>query len=150
MEACFTQYPLRNDEEHRALLHLGRGRIDLQTGKIDSAIDHFEAAVDRRQWFGKIGTNEDDLKGSFTLSSDSFKKAKNIALRYKITDNIWDSLNHAKNSLAELSSLLVVMATKASQILAEDLNDFEDLNVRHTDTMLEYTTLGSLLSLISN
>ncbi|MEZ4754948.1 MAG: hypothetical protein R3A13_11700, partial [Bdellovibrionota bacterium] len=148
-EACFTQYPLRNDEEHRALLHLGRGRIDLQTGKIDSAIDHFEAAVDRRQWFGKIGTNEDDLAAASLYSLGQALKAKNIALRYKITDNIWDSLNHAKIRWQNYLRSWWLWR-KASQILAEDLNDFEDLNVRHTDTMLEYTTLGSLLSLIPN
>ena len=37
-ESCIAQYPLRNGEEHRALVSLARGRIALLSGNPDLAI----------------------------------------------------------------------------------------------------------------
>jgi tetratricopeptide (TPR) repeat protein len=48
-ESCITQFPLRNGEEHRALVHLARGRIALHSGDVHSAVQHLEAARERRQ-----------------------------------------------------------------------------------------------------
>jgi tetratricopeptide (TPR) repeat protein len=67
-ESCVAQFPLRNGEEHKALVHLARGRIDYWNGDIDNALNHFNDASERRQWFGKIGTNENDLDVGIELS----------------------------------------------------------------------------------
>ncbi|MCB0317900.1 MAG: tetratricopeptide repeat protein [Bdellovibrionales bacterium] len=144
-EACFAQYPLRSDEEHRALVNLGRGRIDLHTGKIDSALEHLEAAVDRRQWFGKIGTSEDDLRAASLSSLASALEVKNEILSSKLTDGIFDYISILKDrTINYIRSWW--LNRKAKQVLSENLENFEDLYVRHTDSMLEYATLGSLIA----
>ena len=35
---------------------------------------------------------------------------------------------------------------KARRLLAEDLDKIEDINIRHTDSLLEYPTLGDVLA----
>jgi Tfp pilus assembly protein PilF len=68
-ESCFSSnYPLKNEEEHRALVHLAKGRIDLTFGKVESAVQHFESALQGIQWFGKIGTSPLDLQAGAMTS----------------------------------------------------------------------------------
>ncbi|RIL10401.1 MAG: hypothetical protein DCC75_04425 [Proteobacteria bacterium] len=143
-EGCVAQFPLRNGEEHRALVHLARGRIDLHTGKVDSAIAHFDAALDRRQWFGKIGTSEDDMRAAAMTSMAQALLVKNNHIATSSRSSWRESLealqNSAKNSLNSWW-----LRRRAKQILIEDLAALEDLYIRNTDSLLEYPSLGFLL-----
>jgi len=144
---CNRQFPLRNGEEHRALVHMARGRIALHTGNIDEALSHLEAATERQQWFGKIGTNPNDLKAATTISLAQALKASNNYLDLKITKTPWEWLAIQRQKVAN-SIRSWWLKRRALQVLSEDLNDFEDLYVRSTDSMLEYHTLGDVLESI--
>lgn len=144
---CNRQFPLRNGEEHRALVHMARGRIALHTGHIDEALSHLEAATERQQWFGKIGTNPNDLKAATTLSLAQALASANRYLDLKITKTPWEWLSVQKQKIAN-SVRSWWLKRRALQVLSEDLNDFEDLYVRSTDSMLEYHTLGDILEAI--
>lgn len=141
-ESCIAQFPLRNGEEHRAFIHLARGRIDLHTGRIDEAINHLSAALEKRQWYGKIGTDIKDLQVGAQISLAFALMAKNkieSSTRHSVFSwsvSTYDSFKRwiwAKWILRE-----------AKRTLIEDLNHFEDLHIRHTDAMIEYPTLGVL------
>lgn len=143
-ESCVAQYPLRNGEEHRALVHLARGRIDLLSGRIEGAVAHFEEAVQRRQWFGKIGTSEEDLAAGANFSlAQALEYRANIRSR-TLHDGVIAKLEALR---AQTYDRLRAwwLKRRVRQILSEELSDFEDLTVRNTDSMLEYPTLGSLL-----
>ncbi len=144
-EQCITQYPLRNGEEHRALVHMARGRIDLHTGHNDEALKQLESASERRQWFGKIGTNADDLRAATLISLAQGLRARNNILKTKIDPPIGEWLSDRKEIISnQIRSWWLFR--RARQILAEDLSDFEDLYVRNTDSMIEYHTLGDALT----
>lgn len=143
-ESCVAQYPLRNGEEHKAFIHLARGRIDLLTGHIDSAIEHFNSALEKRQWFGKIGTDIEDLRVGALISLSQ-------ALRARLN---WIS-SSSQSVLTRLSNAPILLQTwvkiyyierEARRMLVEDLKQFEDIRIRNTDAMIEYPTLGNLLS----
>jgi Tfp pilus assembly protein PilF len=142
-ESCVAQFPLRNGEEHRALVHFARGRIALHTGKIDEALKHFDAAEERRQWFGKIGTSEEDLRAGVLFSRARALTARNNVLAFTIEDSVLDRLAHARERLANSVKAWWLMR-RARQTLTEELANFEDIYVRNTDSMLEYPTLGEL------
>jgi Tfp pilus assembly protein PilF len=146
-ESCVAQFPLRNGEEHRALVHLARGRIALHTGKVDIALEHLNAAVERRQWFGKIGTSEQDLRAGVFSSLAQALEAKNNHLSRTVFDSWRERLAAAAEQAANRVRAWW-FARRARQILAEDLENFEDIYVRNTDSMLEYPTLGRLLAAI--
>lgn len=142
-EGCIAQYPLRNGEEHRAFVHLARGRLDLLTGHIDDAIEHFNAALEKRQWFGKIGTDIEDLRVGALISLAQ-------SLRARLN---WIS-SSSQSVLSKIASIPESVKTwvkifyterEARRILIEDLKRFEDLRIRNTDAMLEYPTLGSFI-----
>lgn len=144
-EGCVAQYPLRNGEEHRALVHFIRGRIDLHAGKIDDAIEHFEQTLMKRQWFGKIGTSQSDM-----LAATHISLAQALEQRINVRDSTLYSsplewIEAQKNNLIDYVRAQW-MYRRARQILAEDLNDLEDITVRNTDSLIEYSTFGSLLS----
>jgi len=143
-QKCVAQFPLRNNEEHAALVHLARGRVDLHTGNIDRAITHFRAAMDGTQWFGKIGTNQNDLVVATTISLAQALTRKNNALKFQlpITWSEWLDIKRERATNAVESWWLM---RRARQLLTEELNDLEDLSIRNTDSLLEYPTLGEVL-----
>ncbi|MCI5065744.1 hypothetical protein MRY87_08475 [bacterium] len=145
-ESCVAQFPLRNGEEHRALVHLARGRIDLHTGFLEQAIEHLRAALKRQQWFGKIGTDVEDLQVgvlaslSFALKSkasrDTLRPLPGLSLPERIAR--WtEGLSHQIESWW--------LKRRMIQTLIDHLGYGEDLYIRNTDSMIEYATLGAVL-----
>lgn len=143
-QRCIAQFPLRNNEEHAALVNLARGRIDLHTGNVDRAISRFETALQGTQWFGKIGTNQNDLIAATSISLGQALLRKNNILSLTPTDSWLDSLLQRKQR-AENSLRAWWLFRRARQILIDDLNDVEDLTIRNTDSLIEYATLGEVL-----
>ncbi|MBX7144354.1 MAG: tetratricopeptide repeat protein [Oligoflexia bacterium] len=144
-ESCIAQYPLRNGEEHRALVDLIRGRVALHTGHLDEAIDRLGKALEYRQWFGKIGTDKEDLEAAALVSLSQALGAKANALGSTLPRSIAERLYLLKQRV-QLSIKSWWMMRRARQVLIEKLNDLEDLYVRNTDSLLEYPTLGAVLS----
>lgn len=147
-DKCIAQFPLRNNEEHAALVALARGRIDLHTGRIERAIARFETALDGTQWFGKIGTNQNDLIVGATISLAQALMAHNALLetRRPITWEEW--LSNRKTTTSN-SIRAWWLFRRARQMLINDLNDIEDLIIRNTDSLLEYPTFGDALQGLS-
>jgi tetratricopeptide (TPR) repeat protein len=145
--SCIAQYPLRNGEEHRALEHLARGRIDLHTGHVDAAVAHFEAALEDRQWFGKIGTSEEDLRAAAMISLAQALTIQNNHLATRQFSSWGDWLESFKTASSnEVRSWWNMR--RASQIMTHDLASLEDLYIRNTDSLIEYPTFGEMLSLL--
>ena len=147
-EQCIAQYPLRNGEEHKALLSFTQGKVLQLSGNPQKSLSLFENANKSRQWFGKIGTSQDDLKAAVTsaLSMTHF----NIANRLKFfsTENWYDLvINQQKILFHKLASWW--LKRKASRLLTEEMGQLEDINIRNTDSLLEYPTLGFILSGLS-
>jgi len=143
-ESCIAQFPLKNGEEHKALEHLIRGRIDLRAGRVDSAIDHLESALSKQQWFGKIGTSEDDLKAGALMSLAAALRAKNNQIDSTIYSSVSGHLDAIKDKVLNYLRARW-LSRRARQVLSEDLNNLEDLYIRNTDSLLEYPTLGEVL-----
>jgi tetratricopeptide (TPR) repeat protein len=143
-EQCIAQYPLRNGEEHRALVHLARGRIAFYTGDLDDAIEHFEGALSHQQWFGKIGTSVDDLRAGALISLAQAVAAKAHEVETTPHDGIFAKIAAFKDVEALRVRAWWVMR-RARQILIEDLNNLEDIYVRNTDSLIEYPTFGDVL-----
>jgi tetratricopeptide (TPR) repeat protein len=143
-EDCIAQYPLRNGEEHRALVHLARGRVDLHTGFPEQAVRHFKQTLERRQWFGKIGASGTDLEAGALTSLARALRAHNAHERARLKTGIIDRFEslwlRTKNTI-----LSRYYERKARQILTEELMNIEDLFIRNTDSVLEYPTLGDVL-----
>ena len=146
-ESCFAAHSIRSDAEHRALLALARGRIALRYGEIDKALEHLISANEREQWFGKIGTSQDDMKLAAKITLAQALEAKAESLK----DNLAESfLERAKSTAISKWYLLRSwwLKNRAAEIAIDDLNDLEDLYIRHTDAMLEYPTLGDMLAVV--
>ena len=148
-QKCVAQFPLRNNEEHAALVQLARGRIDLHTGNIDRAITRFRAAMDGTQWFGKIGTNQNDLMVATTISLGQALLRKNNTLRFQIARTWAEWLEMRRQRVSNAVEAWWLLR-RARQILTEELNDVEDLSIRNTDSLLEYPTLGEVLQGLSS
>lgn len=144
-ESCIAQYPLKNGEEHRALVHFARGRIALKTGHEAAAIDHLRSSLESRQWFGKIGTDAEDLQAAALAGLARALTLRNNVLSFTRTAS-WKEWIVQKEERAENAFNAWWALRRARQMLTEDLNDFEDLLVRNTDSLLEYPTVGELLS----
>lgn len=144
-QKCMAQFPLRNDEEYAALMKLARGRIDLHTGHIQRAISRFESALEGTQWFGKIGTNQNDLVAAVNLSMAQALTARNhfIATYRPLTWNEWWNLQQER--LSNTGRAWWHMR-KARQVLTDELKDIEDLTIRNTDSLIEYPTFGEALA----
>ena len=142
-EACVKNFPLRNGEEHRALVHLMRGRIALLAGKIDAAVSHFEGALVRKQWFGKIGTSEKDLQAAAMMSLAQALARKRAVQRLGHVLSRRGFVGRTVDN-ADLSLRAWWYMRRARQLLTLKLNSFEDISIRNTDSMLEYPTLGEL------
>lgn len=142
-EACVAQYPLRNGEEHRALVNLARGRIALLSGRPEQASELLTEALEKKQWFGKIGTSEADLQAGALLSSALALKAQanHLSLAHH------ESLSAAASAWLQqwkLRRTAKWYLRRARQILIEDADSFEDLFVRNTDSLLDYARVGTL------
>jgi Tfp pilus assembly protein PilF len=148
-ERCVAQFPLRNNEEHSALVHLARGRLALHTGNIDAAIGHLRQASEGTQWFGKIGTNQDDLIVATAISLAQALHRENNILRLKLYESFIDQIRSYKQRI-ENSIEAWWKLRQARQILVNDLSSIEDLHIRHTDSLLEYPTLGEVLKDIAS
>ena len=143
-EACYAQQGERADTEHRALLALARGRIALREGDVDEAIKSLTMAGDRQQWFGKIGTNENDVRFAQTITMAQALEAKAAALEDTVRDSISETaLDVAQIPVLKLRAWWLYRQARLQGI--EELSDLEDLFIRNTDTMIEYPTLGDLL-----
>ncbi|MCB0335394.1 MAG: hypothetical protein KDD62_03790 [Bdellovibrionales bacterium] len=143
-ESCVAQYPLRNGEEHKALVNLARGRIAMHTGHVDEALGNFEKARERQQWFGKIGTSQEDLLIGVLVSQAQALRFKSNELAHSVPETFTQRISfwgqRLRNSVQSWWLL-----RRARHIATVDLNELEDLHIRHTDSMLEYATLGTLL-----
>ncbi len=144
-EACFAQRSLRSDTEHRALLALARGKIALRQGNIPKALGLLEQASERQQWYGKIGTNANDLKFAAAESLGQAYAAEASRLLDVPTGTTAERVfNRAKSSWLTFRAWW--QNRKAREVAIKELNDFEDLYVRNTDAMLEYPTLGTVMT----
>ncbi len=143
-QKCVAQFPLRNNEEHAALVHLARGRIQLHSGSVEQAIQSFRSALDGTQWFGKIGTNQDDLLVAATISLSQALKQRNNTLRATLATGVTGWLSSKKEIFTNRIESWW-LDRRARQILLTDLKDIEDLSIRNTDSLLEYPTLGETL-----
>lgn len=148
-QRCVAQFPLRNNEEHVALVNLARGRIDLHTGNVDRAIKRFETALQGTQWFGKIGTNQNDLEVAATISLAQALLRQNNILKFHQPET-WTEWLEQRRLRAENSVRAWWLMRRARQMLIDDLNDIEDLTIRNTDSLLEYPTLGEVLAGLSD
>lgn len=146
-ESCIAQYPLRNGEEHRALVELARGRIALHAGNATEAVEKIESALEHRQWFGKIGTNQDDLYSAALISLAQALIAQANASSFMLSPTVFDALTAIKNRTTNHIRAWWLFR-RARQVLIEDLNDLEDLYVRNTDSLIEYPTLGEVIRAI--
>jgi tetratricopeptide (TPR) repeat protein len=145
--SCVAQYTLRSDEEHRALVNLARARFKLHGGKPDEALKQLHEAFDNIQWFGKIGTNQDDLEIGITITKAQAWQALAERLRFKIPDGTVESMrNRVLVARARIASWWFFR--KAARVLVERLKNIEDLTIRNTDSLIEYSTFGSVLSVI--
>lgn len=145
---CVAQFPLRNNEEHAALVSLARGRIDLHTGNIDRAIRRLESALEGTQWFGKIGTNQNDLIVGATISLAQALDRKNNILRSHRPLS-WSEWLSIKKDISANSVRSWWLLRRARQMLVSELHDIEDLIIRNTDSLLEYPTFGEVLAGLS-
>lgn len=144
-ETCVAQYPLRNGEEHRALVHLARGRIALYSGFPVLAVKHLRAALASRQWFGKIGTNEKDLKSGALISLTQALQAENNHLRFRRPSSWHEYLAQLQTRLSNTIYSWWYLR-RVRQILIEDLAGVQDLYIRNTDSLIEYPTFGTALA----
>lgn len=148
-DRCMAQHPLKNNEEHAALESLARGRIDLHTGRVDRAIKRFEAALEGTQWFGKIGTNQNDLIAASLISLSQALSAKNNIIRTTIPLT-WREWFVAKEEISTNRIRAWWLMRRARQMLVDELKEIEDLTIRNTDSLIEYSTLGDVLSGLSS
>jgi tetratricopeptide (TPR) repeat protein len=147
-QSCVLKYSLKNDEEHRALVNLARGRVSLLTGSPQKALENFQHSLQSTQWFGKIGTNQDDLILGATISAAQAYKAAANRLYFTAATS-WKAW--IENQVEELSLRMKSFWSfrKAAIMASERLNNLEDLEIHHTDSLIEYATLGETLAFIS-
>lgn len=143
--SCVAQYSLRSDEEHRALVTLAEGRFNLLAGNPGEALKKLDNALENIQWFGKIGTNQDDLEVGITITKAQAWEALANRLSFRLSASIPEALsNQATRLRARIASWWLFR--KAGRILAERLRNVEDLTIRNTDSLIEYSTFGAVLS----
>lgn len=144
-EGCVAQFPLRNGEEHKALVHVARGRIALLEGKVDEAIGHYLEALENRQWFGKIGTSEGDLKAAVLSSLAQAYRAKAAHLATTVPESFFAKADQLEQ-IAEANIYSWWYLRSARKTVIKELSDLEDISIRNTDSLIEYPTFGEILS----
>jgi tetratricopeptide (TPR) repeat protein len=143
-EACYAQKPEKKDSEHRTILALARGKLKLLSNDLEAGEKLLNIASDDQQWFGKIGTNENDVKFASWMIQGLLFKLKANRLKQYATDSMVESLkNYSESKVLEYKTAL--LERKARIFAVEELDDFEDLSIRHTDTMIVYPLLGTIL-----
>jgi tetratricopeptide (TPR) repeat protein len=143
-EACVAQFPLRNGEEHKALVHLARGRINMYTGHVDEAVEHLDQALQKRQWFGKIGASQEDLLAATMISLAQAIQSQNARSKFSLTDGFVASLQATKERTQRAARSRWLLR-RARQILTENLKGIEDIFIRNTDSVLDYPNFGIAL-----
>jgi len=146
-ESCVAQFPLRNGEEHRALVHLIRGRISLYWGEVDKAIEHLSTALQRQQWFGRIGTDIEDLEAGAlsSLATALRQKLRRQAVLHPSSESFMSSLKRTWQRI-NLKIRSWWLNRRVLQLLIDDLENAEDIYIRNTDSLLDYSLLGDVLS----
>ena len=142
-QACYANNSIRADTEHRALIALGRGRIELRKGKLEQALHLLQVARERQQWYGKIGTNENDIRFASSIAMSQAIRAQIAVLRDTVSENLIESVRR-KFEVRWLLLRAWWLERRAREIGIDELNNLEDLYLRHTDAMLEYPTLGEV------
>lgn len=142
-EECVKQYTVRNDEEHRSLLALARGRIALSNGDIISAIDALDQTLARGQWFGKIGTNVNDLKIGALISYTDALEARINQISWTAAESVLDYPAMASEELS--LKIKRWWYQRKARFLFQSMKNMEDIYIRHSDSVLDYPSLGSLL-----
>jgi Tfp pilus assembly protein PilF len=143
-EGCVAQFTENNDEEHASLVNLVRSRIALRRGQIELALKLILRCLEQQQWFGKIGTNQEDLQLAAYVTYLDILQAQNNQLYYKLPDGWLDRVKH--NLFLVKNRVLWRWYARKVRFLALKLNNFEDLKIRHTDSLLEYPKLGDILT----
>ncbi len=143
-EACYAQKPERKDSEHRTILALARGKLKLLSNNLDESEKLLNIASDDQQWFGKIGTNENDVKFASWITQALLYRVKATKLAQSATDSYKTSLSNYIESKS-LTLKAIWLERKARIFALEELDNFEDLSIRHTDTMISYPLLGRVI-----
>ncbi len=144
-EACYANKPEKKDSEHRTIMALARSKLNLLYNDIPEAERLITISSDDQQWFGKIGTNENDIKFSSWITASEIEKLKSEFILEKIEENLYQyPINYLKALKSRFSSWWILR--KAKLFAVTELEDFEDLSVRHSDTMLTYPLLGEVVS----
>lgn len=144
-EACFAQKPERKDTEHRTILALARGKLQIFLNNPKEAIRLISQAASDQQWFGKIGTNENDVKFAAWAALSQANVLEAERLLDTATESIAESLKN--RALSWQHRIQAWWLNRTAKLFAvNELHDFEDLPIRHTDTMITYPLLGSLLA----
>jgi len=143
-QECVKQYTVRNDEEHRSLLALARGRIALNNGDINSSIDFLDQTLARGQWFGKIGTNVNDLKIGALISYTDALEARINQISWTAAESL---LSYPAMAGEELSlKIKRWWYLRKARFLFQSMKNMEDIYIRHSDSVIDYPNLGSLLA----
>jgi Tfp pilus assembly protein PilF len=143
-EDCVKQYTVRNDEEHRSLLALARGRIALSNGDINSSLDFLDQTLARGQWFGKIGTNVNDLKIGALISYVDALEARINQISWTAAESV---LNYPVMAGEKLSlKIKKWWYQRKARFLFQSMKNMEDIYIRHSDSVIDYPNLGSLLA----
>jgi hypothetical protein len=101
------------------------------------------------QWFGKIGTNQNDLAVAATISLAQALRRKNNVISSTLPTT-WGAWFARKQETISNRVEAWWLMRRARQILIGELNDLEDLSIRNTDSLLEYPTLGETLKGLSH
>ena len=143
-EDCVKQYTVRNDEEHRSLLALARGRIALNNGEINSSIEFLDQTLARGQWFGKIGTNVNDLQIGALISYTDALEAKSNQISWNAAESL---LSYPVAAVEELNlTIKRWWYQRKARFLFQSMKNMEDIYIRHSDSVIDYPNLGSLLA----
>lgn len=136
---CFKQFTLKSDEEHRALVELMRARLLYHRNDLPNALGMVNASLDHIQWFGKIGTDAFDLLAGALLTKVQILNGLIVAREYDLGISWWQ-----KNPFSSYYMRVQVwwLVEHLKEVLIRKLNNFEDLEVRNTDSIIEYGTLG--------
>jgi len=142
-EECVKQYTVKNDEEHRSLISLARGRLALSKGDINLSMDLLEQSLARGQWFGKIGTNVNDLKIGALISYTDALEAKRNQISWTATESLLDYPVFTQQKLK--LAIQKWWYQRKARFLFQSMKNMEDTYIRHSDSVLDYPNLGSLL-----
>jgi Tfp pilus assembly protein PilF len=142
-ESCKQQYSELNDEEHSSLVNLVRGRIALSRGQLQESAVFIEQAMEKQQWFGKIGSNVEDLELAAKVSRFELIEVINNRLKFRLSESYAELLELTRQRVNNF--FLKFWLGRNIRFLALELANFEDLKIRHTDSFLEYPKIGAIL-----